>query len=904
MKKRFRTGKKIIAMVLAVALFATLWPRMGQSAHAAVNENECIPFGTYSASHPIENGVVFVGVYLINRKGLTDDLMQQAKETGSDTAQDTMYYKSEFGGGSWFSLSDSGMLVDITEEGTPIEEEEMQDLLVKYYVDEKGVLTDVYDNAEKNPFDLTDPYDLRNLPELESLKMQYTFSKELDTISELEFLNNRTSFDQGKVRADVYYYQIITTFFGLNMQDAETAKLDEQLDRLYQCYKALKNQKNETEAAIVYSLMGKVDAARRALVFEKLSQLDENAVGELYDMATGSCYTAKGNFKTLSTLGTPSWLVPLKTCLDHDFSSTTGSERDKKKAKNYTDWYIPVVPDEKEDDEEEEESYLIPDNSILDALSTCMESCQTSYSEYSAKALKDSDSVLDHIIYEYSMDVIASASAAGLSGDTTKLKHVTNIKDGVVRESDEELNILDNVLLPAAESNFLNALTSGVSGEYSAALASGKTVAVLENLLSNQKNELETRRNDLQYIMSERFKRMKSAQSLSSIYSKIDLADGWKKQVKEDAFSVKALQSDGDYIIWLKETAKTIKEGDPSLDSELDHLKDKKSDLQQNRQAALDDNDLSRAADLEAQIQAADQDIQREIDSIMDELSGNTSAGRAAELINGLGDSLEGLTDELLDKAKGKVNDGDFDSLSNTIDALAGLGATDALKELRDAMEGTDAPSSLMNELEAALEDAEDGSGEGGEDGDGSGASDGGSGSESDLAAAVKNAFGASDTWSDADLAVVTIAMARLNEKGSSAAGKLAKQYLDEGVNKNNKYIYKKYTRDHSKEYVAVKTLAKVTSYRYVYDDSRQSAILTKGSTVYTFTTGSAQGLLGADTISLKTAAVFMNGFYLDEADTLTYLKCGAQYVTGKDYAVCYTQRISDRADAFLETLE
>ena len=101
-----------------------------------------------------------------------------------------------------------------------------------YYAGSDGILRDAKTLAGINPFDIPDPYDLSKLPELQSLWLQYTYSETAESISQEEFLKNRNSADSGNLRSDVYYYQLLSTFFSLDLRDEETNKLDEQLNGL------------------------------------------------------------------------------------------------------------------------------------------------------------------------------------------------------------------------------------------------------------------------------------------------------------------------------------------------------------------------------------------------------------------------------------------------------------------------------------------------------------------------------------------------------------------------------------------------------------------------------------------------------------------------------------------------
>ena len=921
---KFKKGIiKFAAIPILAVVAIVLFNYFTKEAEASFDPSTCITFKEYTASNEIEPGVLFIGIYLINLNGLNDELYDQAKDSASSSGQDVIYYKSDLADGIWVNLDDAGGFADISETAEPVDEKTLANLYVKYYVNKDGIMKDVTDGREVNPFNVINPYDLRNLPELDQLVQQYTGSDTEKTITEKQYLYpHKHSVDNDSIRSDVYYWRTISVFLNLDLSDEETDKLDRQLDRLYEVYKSLKNQDKSEEADLVYSLMESVDAQRRTIVFDKLSQ-EYSALGELYDIAMGSLYTSYANFKTADNIEDdveqPDYIIRMRNSLDHDFTETTKKERELKEDKDYTDWWIPIVPDEKikkksdsesstSDDEEEEEEEEVErdafsqDQTITGAIEACIESCQDSYSEYSAKALKDAESVMAHAIYEYSIKVIETATPDGLSEDATTLKHLYNIKDGTIKEGKAELEILDTILEPHALAAYNTGSKDGPSGEYNAAKAGKKSAAVLDNYLDTQKNKLETKRSDLQFVISARHERMQSSPAYEDTIKKIDEADAMKKAVPETDFRAKARQSVEDYIIWLQEELKRIKDGDKSLGSHLEELQDKKEDLQKEYKAALDDEDLALAADLAAEIQAVDNDIQDELDLIAKKIENAESAGEIADLMAGLGNSLDGLINNLLNDAKEKISAGDLDGLDNIIDALSGVGATDALNDLKDALEEDGgASATLMNDLDNAIEDSLTNGMNATEEEEEK--EDASSLSKEKLRAALIDFFGPESGWTEETYAAVITALSRI--QASSAASDLAKEYLDKALALKNRYLYQKYKRNARVEYVSLIPISDLTEYRYVYDGNKHEAILYKDLTTiaYEFEVGKTDALKGEQTLTLSTAGLLANGdiFYLSEEDTLEEFKCQAQYVVGREYAVCVTSKVDDRANEFLK---
>lgn len=967
--KRSAFKKRIIPAIVLIALIAigaVLYMRSRVS--AVFDETKAMRFGPYSRSHTIENKTLLIGTYLIHLQGLTDELYTQAVESGSEAGQDQIYYKSELSGGNWFNISDAGSLGDISKKGTPVEAGEMENLYIRYVVGADGTLIDVLDNKERNPFDLVSPYDLTQLPELEPLRLQYTYDPTKSGITEMKFLENRNAQDAGTLRSQVYYYQLITTFFTLDLRDDQTNKCDEQLNRLYSCYKALKAAQNDKEAELVYSLMSKVDATRRAIVLEKLNQLDESALNELYNLSTGTYYTAYGNFadaQSKKETDAEAYIVKLRDAVKHDFFEiSTSAWYESFLARiglSSGNWWSLITPlnipttDKDEDDEDEEEEERVDkdafavDQAILDSLSQCMENCQTSYNKQNAKRLQDVDTVLGHAEYTYSMQVIDSASASGLNGDTLNLRYLMDIKNGVINEADGELALLNGTLLPDAESRYSSDAKANASEKYAAAVANDSGEAAMESALDEQKAILESRRSELQYLITEKKRRTPAEAMIEELMRRVTIADSWRDATSKDAFGTKARQSVDEHIAWLKETANALKAEDDSLGSDLDDLKDQMEGLENKMKAALDDNDLQGAEDLKARIDALEQDIADEEKRLATLAANADNAGDAASALMDLGDSMDALADRLLDKAKSRISQEDYDGLKNSINALAGIGATDALEEIKDLLEENGAPATLLAELDEAIEEAEenesllsdtsdegagdegdgagdggtgdgagaggagDGSGDGGEgDGSGDGKGDGkGSGKggaatagKSKLENGIENNFDSGDAsdMDDDELAATITVLSRLTEEGNKNAEPMAQDYAYQARNLNNGYIYTQFADDKTQEYVSIEAIAAVSSWRYVYDSSRQHVTLTDGNKTWEFQVGSDKALQGGSSeLQMHSPAVFQGtsgkgSLYLSETDAREFLECEAQYVKNSDTAICVTTHVDELA--------
>ncbi|MBR5970811.1 MAG: hypothetical protein IK016_10780, partial [Lachnospiraceae bacterium] len=469
MRKRFL--QRALLMMLTVICAATYSLRVPEhSANAMFDKSTALLFEIYNRRNPVPDGTLFIGTWLISLEGLTDEYYEMADASASDSEQTDMYYKSELAPGSWFNYEDVQGLTDLTPKGPAIPVTDLDKLYVQYYVGPDGRTIDVVNNKEINPFNRTDPYKLWKLPELEGLWIQYTNDITAKGISQADFLENRNAESKDEIRSGVYYHQLLSTFFSLDLRDEETKKLDEQVDRLYACYKTLKDTGEEAEADLVFELAAAADATRRCIVLSKLADIDNNALKEMLKLAQGDYYTASGDFKNAEKAMSeevmklmrsggnlqefmqkkpPQWLTDLRNFVNH---SSTGKSLTGTLGFSTGEWWS-ILESQSDDEEDETKSGLAVDNGIIDAISGtsgAIERCKESYDNYAAKQLVDSDSVLGHAIYTYSNEVIDGAFAAGLSASTLNLRYTRDIRDGIVLHADEELALLESKLLPEA----------------------------------------------------------------------------------------------------------------------------------------------------------------------------------------------------------------------------------------------------------------------------------------------------------------------------------------------------------------------------------------------------------------------------------------------------------------------
>jgi len=508
------------------------------------------------------------------------------------------------------------------------------------------------------------------------------------------------TFSSDSYGVDRYYYNNIKAFFELDLRNDVTNTCDGQLAGLQSCYESLQASGRKELAELVSGLMEKIDAARRAEIFSILAETEQNELKKLQDIFSGSNYREK------------------------DYN-------DKQFVENFN---------------------------VSDALGTSLENCQESYIEYSGKKLEQGGTVLKNAEYEKSMGVVGLA-LGGWSGEMEtlllQLQHLYHIQDNVLADVDGELNLLDGELLGKAEEKYRQGLSSGAGGAYQAAVANGVSLTARNQVLEEQKAELNGARSELQYLIQAKTSRQEPEAAVAYIYQRIEDARGLYNVVAKDDFQVKAGETVDAYILWLQELARSISSENEELGSEMQELEARKEELLTSQAEALDQNDLSTAKKYEAMAALVDEQIaakEQELNAIL--ASSSSSAAQKAQAANQAGDSTAlNNINQMKNSALADIADGNTDgsSFGSTLDALASLGAESALAEIRDKLEAS-GNKELLKKADKAIEDSKEsslhdiyGSGDGGAGagGEGAGAGSGAAGAGTGTAGAGTGTAGA-----------------------------------------------------------------------------------------------------------------------------------------------------------------
>lgn len=830
MKKGKKKRLRIFAGVLAALLGIMGGLEYSQiNAYAVLDESTAVKYSTFSLTNTVENGTLFIGTYLIHMTAMTDELYEKAQESAEDSGQYNIYYKSELANGEWFDISSAEGLADITDAAEPVETAELADLWVTFYVGADGISHSAKNSEAVCIFDQPSPYDLYRLPELEALRNQYD--------------NTYTSETEG---ADRYFYDQLRDFFGLNLRNTVTDECDRQINLLQGVYNGLQQQEKSEQAEILYTLMGKIDAKRRAEVFYQLMEAEDSRLNQLQSLLGGSAYHKE----------------------------------------NYNDEQFVASAD------------------LSDAVGTAMESCESSYITHSGNQIANDGTVLGETEYTLCMSILEKAAGGNtdLEEELLKLKNLYSIKDSMIKDKDKELTLLEQELIPKAEERLKSAFSSGAGQEYNAAVSQGKSKEACDKLLELQKTEQDKISNEYQFLLEAKTERMGSQEAVDYLFSKIEEIGNCYSNISDDAYAENAQLGVDACLLELQQLAQGVIDGDSSMRSTLSGLESDKENTQTLRDAALDKNDLGLAKKYDAMLDAIDVEIAAEEQRLAAQLNSSSAVDRAKAMPQ-LGDKTRTANAaKIQNNAKKKLAEGDMSGIVEAVDALAALGEEDALKDLMSSI-GTDASDDVRNALSSALQQVQ-GSGNSTESGN---AADGFGLTGDELLALLESALGDSfDNMNDKDQAAVLGALGLFGAEGSSEAATLAGTLAVDCMRNGNKNLFVRYSGSGAEKYISAQTIGRVTDFRYIYSASRRDAVLSGSGKTYRYSVGSSEVRLTDGTIEQMSSETVLQGnvAYIPEEAGSKYFGCSVIYIEGTEYAVCVTEGMEATVEQLLEKLK
>ena len=821
----------------------------------------------------IESSTLAIGTHLIHLSALTDSIYEIAEQSAEESGQFQIYYKSELGGDAWFDITSASTLEEITTGGSPVQDEVIEALFFTHHTKSDKVTYDLRTGQAVNIFDIRDPYDLENLDELSPLKMKY------DQVYELQGEDEITQrIDQ------IWQIDVSSPPSDVDVEDLKTRNEYDQILTALQNYLSVlsDNDGGETEMGKVNEVMEAVDACRRYLVYANAEIALEEYLDELGEGAKEeAAAAAEGEEEEPAAAETPS----------------------------------------------------VSTQELMSAVSESLGNVQNAMITYSGKMLSEGVTVMSSAEYTFSNDLIDHAknnNHAACDQDVAKLVALDNILNDVISQRSLELELLNGTLLPQATSEYTTSLWSGENGEYLAEVAKQSSQALLNRLISENESEVNTRRGELEFLIQAWCNRMDPQSSLDFMDERLTLTTGsFLSGVPQDDFAQGAqdsVQAHIDFLTQLRREFELALGG-----NEMDQLLADKDDLQTQRLAALDRNDLAGAKELENQLEALEEEIrakeeesanqiaglQDQISSLEDQLAQNPddqdlknqlsdAQAQLATAQAGLSDgTLGAMVENLKNNALDGIDNGDTAATGDAVDGLAGLMSTapslvlPALQEVHDALVLGGGDQDLVDTIEQAILDNP-------------GAMWG------DLTAdelksriedymednGVEDASFFNLTGDDALTALLAMQL-YYDDTASRAAlsliGSLSQRQLALG---NSGVFYR--INDSTGEYLPLTAIQYMTGRRYVWEKNNSLGILAQGADYYGFTMYSNAVLRDRDgekTETMARIAKYLNVIHIPEEYSYDSFGVQAVYLSGTELGCAYDDAIMTQAQELLARL-
>ncbi|MCI8796979.1 MAG: hypothetical protein HFG89_09025 [Dorea sp.] len=806
-------SKKKYAIVIAAvctAVIITSGLLRGTPVRALFDEGNAV----HVDASEIENATLLIGTHLIHISAMNDEIYGIAADSASESNQQKWYYKSELAQGSWFDITDADSLKAITQEGDPVEDKEIESLFLTHHTRSDGVTYDLRTGQAVCMFDISNPYNLEELKELEALKIPF------DMLADKEDKTEEEEESEAAVR----------DFFrkGGELKSDATDNLDVQIQALQSYFVSAGAEKR----SVVLKTIEALDAMRRKQILEGAR-----------DMLNDLIESLQAGGESLSS----------------DLNSGAGDS---------------------------------------------LESVEAAILEYDAKTLSEGTTTLTKEEYAVKTEMAEAAQAGDTAALDTACENavlIEAIKSSHTGDAEKELNYLSSTILPAAKNAYSHLVTGGTGEKYSAAAQSGSaSKGILNQALKDQLNETEAARTELQYLINSALEKMSADRGGTFLEGLLTEAEAIKNGILDDEFAPYAESSVESYLSYLNNLLSQKKPTENG--NSLSALLEQKSGKQEEKQAALDANDLAAAKKADAEIEELNNRIE-ELEQQMS-ASGEAAAGESGTAPQ---TALQSAGD-LAGSAVETIQDGSVEGVSEAIEglgALIGVNPDAALGALKDIYQALATEAYLVvevdekaNGFEECMTQIEDCIAENGQ------TLNAVTYTEDEAKELLEDIAGVelSETGKEEQAALLQASLESLKQQANEGIKKMAQILAAQMEADGNPYIFRQYN-DPIGEYIPAETISKCLRYRYVFDNNQQKVTLSKGGTYYTFHAFSTAYEAKEEQGELKVNAGFQADIYLSEQDTQELFKCTAQYVPGCDLALLITEDNKEQASSYLSML-
>lgn len=865
MKRKSRM-KVTAAMILAVLL---VWGFGKIVSVALFDQNSAVQLDLST----IENSTLLIGTHLIYLHSLNDQIYEIAVQSASDSGQDRIYYKSELAGGMWMDITDAGSISDISAGGIVADMNKINSLYLTHHTRSDGITYDLRTQQPVCIFDITSVYELENLPELEALKIQYDMMRSSGSKSDSDKRN----------------IGLISDFFAIDIHIEETQQYDMQLQALQNYYNELAaNNANSKYLETTLEVMEKVSNARKVIVFT-IIEINLNILQD-------------------------------------------------------------AVADAEEDGAE-----------INDALLTAISDSQYALGESLAEAEGNMLSVQDGAVskkeYALCKKMISNAEGSNFYGcdeQNLLLQYLGNIINGRIVDGAEELKLLEELIV-SADTGYRKELSAGTTTEYKMLVSKNVSHAARESRMKADVAGADTARAELEFLIQGAVDRRESIPDMAGsatqdyILQRIQDAANFKSAIKQDDYAGLYQDSVSKYVQWLNSLLAGVKQSGGSRGEE-ESLYEQKEALREQKLAALDSLDLDAAKRIDAMIAAVDEqiaalekvqserladllskkselerqlaqnpqdkDIQAEISRLEAELAAGESdisgSSQAANIMESKNEILEILADgDTSDSAVERLGD-HVALLSSMLEAGSPL-AMEAMKEVytkllaKSELENVNAYDSLQKEIETAVSESTVRAGT----------------TNNLLSDSVENmiadALGvdsllASDgsisteslnETAAEDILAALLALGDLSrEPGTDSSVEAFTDGLAAALKQNTDLPVFQTMEKQGETYVPVEVLADWLGYRYVWNDTRKTAVLSKGRVFYSFTAYESNVVTEKDeNLSMDKAAYFSEQLFIPGSFVQKQFGFSVCDISGTDCSVLVDDKVIERSQDILSEL-
>ena len=400
-------------------------------------------------------------------------------------------------------------------------------------------------------------YDLRTGNSVCIFNINLVDAYNMDELEPIKNQNQLMSEANKKSDSDNEHMKMIAEFFNGGLPEGFNSDYTEQINALQSYYEQLVgNNAPAEESANVMKIMEKINNARTASTCE----LMEARLGVLEQKAIG-----------------------------------------KKVFYDYQD------PEEDDYDPSEELE-------LNDALMSAIADAKSAISEKKLSAqsnmITEGSNVLSSKEYQFTMDMVNGAKAGNYAACDVangKLIDLDHISAGKIAQKDSELSLSEE-LITAADNEYRQALSTGVTLTYSQMSDKNMSHAALENCIKQDMNPVNAARAEMQFMIQSKIDRLDNKTAQDYVMQRLNTVVDFRRNIPADAYKDAANATVDIYNEWLSELLATLKKGSDENTS-TDSLYEKKQQLLEEKLNAIDNLNLDTVKKIDASIEDIDKQI-------------------------------------------------------------------------------------------------------------------------------------------------------------------------------------------------------------------------------------------------------------------------------------------------------